>query len=288
MTTAQRERHPAPEVPFEGSSRHQAASPVGKSTASGSTVDLMSHALAYARVGLDVLPLTPGGKTPLGALVPHGKDDASHDPEQARDWWAQCPDANIGIRTPPGVVIIDVDPRNGGASALVELTRPHGGLSPTWTGWTGGGGLHAWFRAAGPLRARLCDGVDLKHHAGYVVVPPSLHSSGERYCWGNDLPIAEAPPWLVALMAAPPPRPLPTVSAGTFSGANDDGLVRLVAEPGGDQHNRLYWAVRRAVEGGRLTSELRARLAAAAASLGVAEAQRTIECAIAGPGVVVA
>jgi len=256
-----------------------------QSTASASTVDLLGHVLGYARAGLDVLPLTPGGKTPLGTLVPHGKDDASSDVEQVRDWWVQCPDANIGIRPAVGVVVVDVDPRAGGATALAELSRAHGGLSPTWTAYTGGGGLHAWYAATGPLRARLCDGVDLKHHAGYVVAPPSLHSSGKRYCWGNDLPIAEAPPWLVTMMTAPPPRPLPTVTAGTFSGANDDGLVRLVAEPGADRHNRLYWATRRAVEGGRLTAELRGRLVVAASSLGEPEAQRTIDCAIVGPGV---
>jgi len=254
-------------------------------TASAFSVDLLSHVLGYARAGLDVLPLTPGGKTPLGTLVPHGKDDASHDVEQVRDWWVQHPTANIGIRPAVGVVVLDVDPRNGGASALVELTRPHGGLSPTWTAWTGGGGLHAWYRAAGPFKAKLCDGVDLKTHTGYVVVPPSLHPSGRRYVWANDLPIAEAPAWLVAMMTAPPPRPLPTVTAGTFSGANDDGLVRLVAEPGADRHNRLYWATRRAVEGGRLTAELRGRLVVAASSLGEPEAQRTIDCAIVGPGV---
>jgi len=254
-----------------------------QSTASPSTVDLLSHAVAYARAGLDVLALTPGGKTPLGALVPHGKDDATHDVEQVRDWWVQCPTANIGVRPPVGVVVVDVDPRNGGASALVTLTRQHGGLNPTWTARTGGGGLHAWYTAAGPLRARLCDGVDLKHHAGYVVAPPSLHSSGKRYCWGNSRPIAAAPTWLLTMMAAPPPRSLPRVSGSFFSGANDDGLIRLVAAPGGDRHNRLYWATLRAVEQGRLTLALRGRLVTAAASLGEDEAQRTIECAIVGP-----
>jgi len=253
------------------------------STASASNVDLLGHALAYARAGLDVLTLTPGGKTPLGRLVPHGKDDATHDVELVRDRCVQAPDANIGLRPPPGVVILDVDPRNGGASALVELTRPHGGLIPTWTAWTGGGGLHAWYRAAGPFKAKLCDGVDLKHHAGYVVAPPSLHPNGRRYVWANDLPIAEAPAWLLAMMAAPPPRPLPRVSASLFSGGNDDGLVRLVAAPGGDRHNRLFWAVRRAVERDGLTADLRARLVVAATSLGDEEAQRTIDCAIAWP-----
>jgi len=278
--SATRERRPSPGAPPRTAGHHAA-----RFTSDSSAPDLLSHAVAYARAGLDVLPLTPGGKTPLGTLVPHGKDDASSDVEQVRDWWVQCPDANIGIHPAVGVVVVDVDPRAGGATALAELSRAHGGLSPTWTAYTGGGGLHAWYAATGPLRARLCDGVDLKHHAGYVVAPPSLHSSGKRYCWGNDLPIAEAPPWLVAMMTAPPPRPLPTVTAGTFSGANDDGLVRLVAEPGADRHNRLYWATRRAVEGGRLTAELRGRLVVAASSLGEPEAQRTIDCAIVGPGV---
>jgi len=101
--------------PLQGAANDLAGSRIGaQSTAPG----LMSHALAYARVGLDVLPLTPGGKTPLGALVAHGKDDAAHDAEQVRDWWVQCPTANIGVRPAEGVVVVDVDPRAGGATAL--------------------------------------------------------------------------------------------------------------------------------------------------------------------------
>jgi len=279
----QRERRPRAEAPSTGFASHQAAESTSESTASGSTMDLLGHALAYARAGLDVLPLTPGGKAPLGLLVLHGKDDASSDVEQVRDWWVQCPTANIGVRPALGVVVVDVDPRAGGATALVELTRQHGGLTPTRAAWTGGGGLHAWYLAAGPLKGKLCNGVDLKTHSGYVVAPPSLHPSGKRYVWGNNLPIAPAPAWLTAMMAAPPPRPLPRVSGSLFSGARDEGLLRLVAAPGGDRHNRLYWATLRAVEEGRLTPELRGRLVVAAASLGADEAQRTIECAVVGP-----
>ncbi len=274
----QSERRPSPGAPPRTASHHAA-----RFTSDSSAPDLLGHALAYARAGLDLLLLNPRGKTPLGRLFPHGKDDATHDVELVRDRCVQAPDANIGLRPPPGVVVVDVDPRSGGASALVELTRPYGGLTPTWASWTGGGGLHAWYRAGGPFKAKLCEGVDLKSHTGYVVVPPSLHPSGRRYVWANDLPIADAPDWLLAMMAAPPPRPLPRVSGSLFSGANDDGLARLVAEPGADRHNRLYWATRRAVEGGRLSAELRGRLVAAASSLGEAEAQRTIECAIAWP-----
>ncbi len=250
-----------------------------KPIADGRQPDLMTHALAYARAGHEVFPVEPGGKRPICA---HGKDDASRDLEQVRDWWVQHPLANIGLRPPVGVVVVDVDPRAGGATALAELSRAHGGLSPTWTAYTGGGGLHAWYHVTGPLRAKLCTGVDLKHQSGYVVVPPSLHASGRRYTWGNALPIADAPDWLLPMLRRPAPV-LRSVHASVFASGNDDGLVRLVAAPGGDRHNRLFWAVRRAVERDGLTADLRARLVVAATSLGDEEAQRTIDCAVAWP-----
>jgi len=41
------------------------------------------------------------GKHPLGRLVPHGLKDASRDPDVVRGWWAEEPEANIGIATEP-------------------------------------------------------------------------------------------------------------------------------------------------------------------------------------------
>lgn len=267
------------EAPPAESATRPGASSMHDDTPSRYQPCMLTHALAYARAGHEVFPVEAGGKRPNCA---HGKDDATTDAEQVRDWWVQHPDANIGLRPPVGTVVVDVDPRAGGASALVELSRPHGGLSPTWTAYTGGGGLHAWYLVTGALRGKLCNGVDLKHHSGYVVVPPSLHASGRRYAWGNTLPIADAPGWLVPLLRRTTAA-LPSVHASVFSGGNDDGLARLVGAPGGDRHNRLFWAVRRAVERDGLTPDLRARLAAAASSLGDEEAQRTIDCAIAWP-----
>jgi len=248
-----------------------------------STVDLGSHAIAYARAGLEVLPLVPGGKLPH-RLAQHAKDSASSDVEQVRDWWAQAPTANIGLRPGSGIVVVDVDPRDGGASNLAALVRKHGHLSPTWTAWTGGGGLHAWYRAPGPYRGRLAHGVDLKSRSGYVVAPPSLHASGRRYAWANELPIALAPRWLAEL-AVQPARTLPSpVQTGMSSGAANDGLVRLVAEAGPHRHDRLYWAVRRAVEGGRWSEDLATRLVVVSA-LDDAEARRVVRYAVVGPGV---
>jgi len=276
--SATRERRPSPGAPPRTASHHAA-----RFTSDSSAPDLLSHAVAYARVGLDVLPLTPGGKTPLGRLVPSGKDDASHDVAQVLDWWVQCPTANIGIRPAPGVVVVDVDPRDGGATALVELSRPHGGLTPTRCAWTGGNGLHAWYRAAGPFKGTLCRGVDLKGHGGYVVAPPSLHPSGKRYVWGNTLPIAEAPAWLAAMMRKPvlPLRPALGVLGGVASARADDALVGVVARARtGGRNDALHWAGCRAAERGSPPA-LVAKLRRAAVDVGLPadEIERTLTSA---------
>ncbi len=254
MSPGKRERDPASsEVPSVDSSPHQGTASTHDATPSGYRPCMMPHAVGYARGGLDELPLQPAGKLPDGKLAPRGKDDATHDVEQVRDWWVQCPDANIGIRPPEGTVVIDVDTRDGGAQALYELTRPHGGLIPTLTAWTGGGGLHAWYHAPGPYKSKVCRGVDLKSHSGYVVVPPSLHPSGTRYVWANELPIADAPPWLVALMRKPlmPLRPMLGVRGGVASARADDALVGVVAQArAGGRNSALHWAACRAAERG--------------------------------------
>jgi len=214
---------------------------------------MMTHAIGRARAGRDLFLVQSGGKAPHSKLAPHGLLDATSDVDVLRDLFAQAPDANIGERPPEGTVVVDVDTRDGGAQALYELTRPYGGLVPTLTAWTGGGGLHAWFRAPGPYKRKLCRGVDLKSHSGYVVVPPSLHASGRRYVWANDLPIADAPPWLAALVRKPVRslRPALGVLGGVASARADDALVGVVARArSGGRNDALHWAGCRAAERG--------------------------------------
>lgn len=75
---------------------------------------------------------------------------------------------------------------------------------------TGGGGLHLYlYYAGGPVPKTLVEGIDLKGDGGYVVAPPSLHISGQRYAWDgvSDWPdsiyAANAPEWLVERIAKP-------------------------------------------------------------------------------------
>ena len=115
---------------------------------------MLSEALGYAEMGLGVFPVAgiangacacwagrgcpSPGKHPL---TPHGFKDATTDPRRVTAWWRnRWPGANIGGVPPAGVVVLDVDPRNGGESSLDRLQLAHGELPETLTCLTGGGG----------------------------------------------------------------------------------------------------------------------------------------------------
>ena len=83
---------------------------------------MVEYALEYARMGWPVFPLhTPvaGGRCSCGKRecdnlgkhprTIHGRDDASTNEATIRRWWEIWPDANIGIATGDGLLIVDFD-----------------------------------------------------------------------------------------------------------------------------------------------------------------------------------
>ena len=167
---------------------------------------LLVAALSYARLAWAVLPVQPKGKAPLGKLVPRGFLNATTDSNILQQWWATEPDANVGIRTGAvsGLFVLDIDPRNGGDQSLAKLERQHGTLPETVEAFTGGGGRHFFFmHPGGPLpRNTFWPGIDVQADGGYVVAPPSLHPSGQRYQWKPDagpeaIALAPLPQWLL-------------------------------------------------------------------------------------------
>ncbi|KZM70823.1 hypothetical protein AWN90_40445 [Nocardia terpenica] len=173
-------------------------------------------------------------------------------------------------------MVLDVDPRNGGS---VEAL---GTIPETWTARTGGGGWHVWFRCAGTARGRLAEasGVDIKTHSGYVVAPPSMHPSGNRYRWINDAPIAGLPVHLRERVCAPIVLPF-SRRASARSAGSASGLVRAVAEAQPGQRNSvLFWAASRAYSEGASTAVLEAITdAAARVGLSQMEIERTLRSA---------
>ena len=177
---------------------------------------LLDYALAYARLGWYVIPLEPGGKRPLGRMVPNGQHDATLNPDTIRRWWTTQPDANIGIvLAPSGLVAVDLDPRNGGIETMDVLEAQHGRLESDVYAFTGGGGEHRVFTLPAGLSVslpgKLGPGVDLKVN-GYIVAEPSVHTSGKQYQWeASSSPLdgmvpSPLPDWLRNL-AAPPSVP---------------------------------------------------------------------------------
>jgi len=147
-----------------------------------------------------VLPLHVGSKEPLGRSVLHGYLDASCDLRILTRWWRSTPRANVGIAcAPSGLLVVDVDPRNGGDETLAHAQLTLGELPRTWTVLTPGGGAHYYFRCKDTVHfVPLGPGIDLKC-LGYVVAPPSIHPNGGRYLW--DL---GAHPLEAALATLPP------------------------------------------------------------------------------------
>ena len=139
---------------------------------------------------------------------------------------------NLGIVPADNLLVVDIDPRNGGVETLRKLEAKHGPLPPTLSVYTGGGGEHRWYRTpqAVPRRAALGPGVDLKSHGGLLVAPPSVHLSGRRYQWINSrLPPADVPTWLDQTSTPSQTSSGGAGSSGQPSKAADGVIARTMA-----------------------------------------------------------
>ena len=145
-------------------------------------------AMACVREPADAIDCEGQAKHPRTA---HGLLDATKDGDTITKWWIQWPNANIGVRTGQisGVVVLDIDPRKGGLESWAQLQDINGRVD-TLTSHTGGGGLHLFFKApTAELKStsdQVAAGIDTRAEGGYVVAPPSLHISGNRYQWEGE------------------------------------------------------------------------------------------------------
>lgn len=259
----------------------------------------VAAALAYAAAGWPVLPVAAHAKHPLAR---HGVHDASVDAAQIRRWWRRWPDASVGVATGArsGLAIVDVDVNAGGRESLVGLRSGRLTLPFTLLAYTGGGGVHLYYRQPEGLRVpntvgRLPNvdgplpGIDLRGDGGYVVAPPSVHASGHRYRWASRQPDAPAP--LPRWLWPPPPSPAPIghPCAPRPGGTSPYGRAALDTEmeavrrlvPGqrNDGLNRAAFSLSTLVAGGELAEDVVERqllTAALAVGLGESEARRTI------------
>ena len=149
-------------------------------------------------------PLKVKEKTPL---IVAWQKVATREESTLLKWGEEFPNANVGIATGDGLVVVDIDPRHGGDVALAALELEHGPLPETVTVDTGGGGVHYYFKEPAGEKLRnsaglIGEGIDVRANGGYVVAPPSVHPSGGVYNWRaghgpDDLAVAELPRWIL-------------------------------------------------------------------------------------------
>lgn len=129
--------------------------------------------------------------------------------KQVEKWANRFPLANPGIPTGrrTHILVLDIDPRNGGSVAALE--SEFGALPETPAVATGGDGEHRFFRlpdgATIGNKTAIRPGVDIKGDGGLVVVPPARHVSGKDYAWKLEpfaVPFAEPPDWLSLFYSA--------------------------------------------------------------------------------------
>jgi hypothetical protein len=150
---------------------------------------LLEAALSYALMDWYVFPCKATDKEPL---ISKWQNKASNDAKQINEWWAKWPNANIAIHTgKSSLVVLDVDPRNGGNESLQALLNSEVGLqlSPV-KAKSGGAGEHYYYMVNGDLTKSLVNtlgnGLDVLHGNKYVIAPPSIHPSGGLYLWLNS------------------------------------------------------------------------------------------------------
>lgn len=220
---------------------------------------ILEAALSYALAGHRVFPIwgvrpdgscqcpdmdctgNSRGKHPYAPLVPRGLHQASDDEDQIAAWWRQYPAANIGLVTGERFFVIDCDKGDDydGTRELLRILAELGITTlDTACADTGGGGAHFCFAYDSELvtvrnqqallfRGDRIKGIDVRGEGGYIVAPPSIHWSGNRYTWRDEdgldgLKAAE--PALLQLVAGidqakPAPVPAAAIAAPVSSPA---------------------------------------------------------------------
>lgn len=183
---------------------------------------MKEYALAYAKKGYKVLPVALKDKRPINK---NGCKGATSEVSVIGSWWLLNPKANIGVATGGTLFVLDVDAKSGGFESLQALEKKYGKLPPTFTVVTGGGGRHYYYKNPKEIDIRnsagkLGAGLDIRGNGGYVVAPPSLHSSGNRYkkAEGSLGEPTSAPAWLLDLVKQDKAAPAPTAKRKTENG----------------------------------------------------------------------
>lgn len=156
----------------------------------------LEQALAYLERGYSVIPLRCDlSKNPKEQIRPRLKEWKRYQrvlPTRAEVelWWAQAPNAGIAIicGAVSGLVVIDIDPRNGGDPDLSRWPETYTVKSP--------GGYHLYYKHPGadtpPSVGKIETGVDVRGDRSYIVAAGTVRADG-AYEVHRDVELADLP-----------------------------------------------------------------------------------------------
>jgi Bifunctional DNA primase/polymerase, N-terminal/Family of unknown function (DUF5906) len=130
------------------------------------------------------------------------------DPALIREYYERFPEALVGVAcgNDSRMFVTETDTKEGGhaangAESLAALEAEHGKLPPTLQARSPSGSVHYYWRLPEGVEifnsaGTFAPGIDVRGEGGMVIAPPSVRADG-AYEWVNDLPIADAPQWVI-------------------------------------------------------------------------------------------
>jgi hypothetical protein len=172
---------------------------------------ILDVATDYLQRGFSIAPQRPGEKHPCVRWKPYQERRPTHDEVQA--WFHQWPDAGVAVvlGAVSNLFAIDVDGQDAHDALIAKL-----GCEPIVPKVLSGSGkpyrYHLFFRYPAGLvtQAKWTPWhrhLEFRGHKGLIILPPSVHQSGNRYQWApgqslDDLALPEVPALILAELQA--------------------------------------------------------------------------------------
>src|SRR6185436_16336781 len=130
-----------------------------------------------------------------------GLAEATTNERQLRLLWSEFPNANVGVRTgvESQIAVLRIKIREGGEESLKELIESHAELPFTYQTQVIDEVREIYFRHPGVAvwTGNLAPGLWLLGENSFVLLPPSIHPSGNKYEWIDEYQLEPMPSWLM-------------------------------------------------------------------------------------------
>jgi len=167
---------------------------------------MIDKVLQYLDRGFNIVQIPHKQKGPVMGWEHFQYDRVTE--EVAKKWWTLDPKANIGLVTGEisGTVVVDIDSKEGYENVIKVIGADN--IKNTLIAKTGGGGYHLFYKHPNDGKkiansVGIFHGVDIRADGGIIVLPPSIHHTGNVYMWLNNNEIQPLPKDLEDILSKP-------------------------------------------------------------------------------------